>query len=136
MTTQPVPDGTAAVVPESQSLCRADANPGVNATSKPTSSRPQQGDLPDLASLQMIIDDPVTACHGPPIQQPSMGAKPEGVQDEQVEDAAVSHAEKEARNEDVNATTSTPRYRPAYELADASHERLGRGTQPPVLTAK
>jgi hypothetical protein len=129
MTTQPIPDDTAAAVPEPQSL----ANPGVNAASKPISSQQQQGDLPDLASLQMIIDDPETACHGPPIQQPSMGAKPEGVQDGQVEDTA---AEKEARNKDANATTSTPRYRPAYELADASHERLGRGTQPPVLTAK
>ncbi|KAI0284568.1 hypothetical protein BGY98DRAFT_910562 [Russula aff. rugulosa BPL654] len=35
----------------------------------------------------------------------------------------------------ANRTAPTPRYRPAYELADGAHERLGRGTQAPVLNA-
>ncbi|KAF8500177.1 adenine nucleotide alpha hydrolases-like protein [Russula emetica] len=35
----------------------------------------------------------------------------------------------------ANRAAPTPRYRPAHELADAAHERLGRGTQAPVLNA-
>jgi hypothetical protein len=134
MTTQPVSDRSATAAPEHESLICADANP---APSKPISTPRQQGDLPDVASLQMIINDPVTACHGCPVQQAFEEAEQERAQDGQVEDTAASIArEKDARNEDAGPAASTPRYRPAYELADAAHERLGRGTQPPVLTAK
>jgi hypothetical protein len=128
-TTQPVSGGSANQI-------SADANPGVNTPTKSISVQ-QQGELPDVASLQMIINDPVTACHGAPIQQPPIEAKQEGAQDRRGEDTATSLVkEKDGRNEDANSAASTARYRPAYELADAAHERLGRGTQPPVLTAK
>ncbi|KAI0249781.1 hypothetical protein BJV78DRAFT_1224822 [Lactifluus subvellereus] len=130
MTTQPVSDGSATVAPEPNSVFCADVNPSSAIyPPKSTSVRRQQGELPDLASLQMIINDPATACHGPPEQ--------EGAQGGRAEDRAVPPTtDKDAPNEDANPATGTPRYRPAYELADAAHERLGRGTQPPVLTAK
>jgi hypothetical protein len=121
---------------QSATLTCADANPGVSAPPKSVFVQ-QQGELPDVASLQMIINDPATACHGPPVQQPSMETKQDGAQDRRVEDKAASPAkEMDVRNEDANSAANTARYRPAYELADAAHERLGRGTQPPVLTAK
>ena len=128
MTTQPVSDCSATVEPDS--VFRTDANPSTISPPKPTSGQRQQGELPDLASLQMIINDPATACHGHPPEQ-------EGAQGGRVEDLAVPPTmDRDAPNEDADPATSPPRYRPAYELADAAHERLGRGTQPPVLTAK
>lgn len=76
----------------------------------------------------MIANDPVTACHGCPIQQaiatPEQ-AEPGVPQDGHVGDSHVA----------ANCAEPTPRYRPAYELTDAAHERLGRGTHAPVLNA-
>lgn len=78
----------------------------------------------------MIVSDPVTECHGCPVQQAAAEKAKQGVpQDDCVEgDVGNSH-------EAANRATPTPRYRPAYELADGAHERLGRGTQAPVLNA-
>lgn len=93
--------------------------------------QPEQGDLPDVSSLQMIASDPVTACHGCPIQQ-AIGtpgqAEPGVPQDGRVGDDCDSH-------DAANRAEPTPRYRPAYELTDAAHERLGRGTHAPVLNS-
>ena len=96
----------------------------------------EQGDLPDLTSLEMIIADPVTACHGCPIQAIMGGGQAESgaPQDKRVEDPAVAPpGDSGAAYDDAKHAAPAPRYRPAYELADAAHERLGRGTQPPVL---
>jgi hypothetical protein len=82
----------------------------------------------------MIADDPKTAC---PVQQAVLDAEraeSSGPQDGRVEGSAVASAgDNGASCHDANH--AAPRYRPAYELADAAHERLGRGTQPPVLNA-
>jgi len=101
----------------------------------------EQGDLPDLKSLEMIVSDPVTACHGCPIQEILSGGQgesgaPQGSQDGRVEDSAVAPpGDSGAAYDDAKRAAPAPRYRPAHELADAAHERLGRGTQPPVLNA-
>ena len=106
---------------------------------KPSSVPQEQGDLPDLTSLEMIAADPATACHGGPIEQNIAGvgqAESGGPQDRRVEDSAVAPADDNgASYNDANRAAPAPSYRPAYELADAAHERLGRGTHPPVLNA-
>ena len=133
MTTQSAFDGLAIVAHDPDSICCAtDDDPSAIPPPPPKrmSAPRQQGELPDLASLQMIISEPGMAC---PIQHPEQ----EGAQGGRVEGVAVRPAtEKDAPNQDVNGATSGPRYRPAYELADGTQERLGRSTQPPVLRAK
>lgn len=133
MTTQSAFDGLAIVAHDPDSICCAtDDDPSAIPPPPPKrmSAPRQQGELPDLASLQMIISEPGMAC---PIQHPEQ----EGAQGGRVEGVAVPPAtEKDAPNQDVNGATSGPRYRPAYELADGTQERLGRSTQPPVLRAK
>jgi hypothetical protein len=115
---------------DSKSPCSADSEPSGTSLPKPLSPQREQGDLPDVTSLQLIISDPVTECHGCPIQQAGAEKPKQGVpQDGCVEeDVGNSH-------DAANSAAPTPRYRPAYELADAAHERLGRGTQAPVLNA-
>ena len=87
----------------------------------------------------MIIADPVTACHDEcPIQEILSGEQGESgaPQDRQLEDPAVAPSgDGDAAADDAKRAAPAPHYRPAYELADAAHERLGRGTQPPVLNA-
>jgi hypothetical protein len=108
----------------------ADTEPSGTSLPKPLSTQREQGDLPDVTSLQLIVSDPVTECHGCPVQQAAAEKAKQGVpQDGCVEgDVGNSH-------DAANRTAPTPRYRPAYELADGAHERLGRGTQAPVLNA-
>lgn len=85
----------------------------------------------------MIISDPVTACHGCPIQEAAAksGKAEQGVpRDGHVEDSALPTAGNGGdSHEAAHHSAPTPRYRPAHELADAAHERLGRGTHAPVL---
>ncbi|KAH9027430.1 hypothetical protein EDB84DRAFT_1589054 [Lactarius hengduanensis] len=59
----------------------------------------------------------------------------EAARDELVDDAATADAPAPhyTPNNDASQPAPTPRYRPAYELVDGAHERLGRGTHPPVL---
>jgi hypothetical protein len=134
MTTGPISDVSS---PDSRPSC-PDANPKTSALPRPSSVRQEQGDLPDVTSLEMIIADPVTACQGCPIQEIMGGGQRESgaPQDRQVEDPAVAPSgDGDAAADDAKRAAPAPRYRPAYELADAAHERLGRGTQPPVLNA-
>jgi len=137
MTTGPISDVSS---PDSKLSC-ADTNPKTTALPRPSSVQQEQGDLPDLTSLEMIIADPVTACHGCPIQEILSGGQgesgaPQDSQDRRVEDSAVAPpGDSGAAYDDAERAAPAPRYRPAYELADAAHERLGRGTQPPVLNA-
>ncbi len=116
--------------PDSKSPRCADTEPSGTSLPKPLSPQREQGDLPDVTSLQLLVSDPVTECHGCPVQQAVAEKAEQGVpQDECVEgDVDNSH-------EAAKRAAPTPRYRPAYELADAAHERLGRGTQAPVLNA-
>ncbi|KAI0293922.1 hypothetical protein BC826DRAFT_1013244 [Russula brevipes] len=99
----------------------------------------EQGDLPNLTSLQVIASDPETACHACPVQQAYLDAEQaeQGApQDGHAGDPAVAPSgDNSASNGAADAPASAQRYRPAYELADAAHERLGRGTHPPVLKA-
>lgn len=87
----------------------------------------------------MIISDPETACHGCPVQQAvATDEKAEsGVpQDGRVEDSALPPAGGDDDSpEAASRAAPTPRYHPAFELTDAAHERLGRGTRAPVLNA-
>jgi hypothetical protein len=121
---------SAVTSPDPKSPCYADTEPSGTSLPKPLSTQREQGDLPDLTSLQLIVSDPVTECRGCPIEQAVAEETKQGVpQDGCVEgDVGNSH-------EAANRAAPTPRYRPAYELADAAHERLGRGTQAPVLNA-
>ena len=121
---------TTATSPDSKSPHCADTEPSTSLP-KPLSPQREQGDLPDVTSLQLIVSDPVTECHGCPVQQAAAAEKAkQGVpQDGCVEeDVGNSH-------EAAKRAAPTPHYRPAYELADVAHERLGRGTQAPVLNA-
>ena len=85
----------------------------------------------------MITSDPSTACHDCPIQDAvaTIEKAEAGVpQDGHVEDSALPPAgDGGDSHEAAKHSAPTPRYRPAYELADAAHERLGRGTHAPVL---
>jgi len=121
---------SAVISPDSKSPYGVDAEPSGTSLPKPLSTQREQGDLPDVTSLQMIISDPVTECRACPIQEAFAEKAQQGLpQDECVEgDVGNSH-------EAANRAAPTPRYRPAHELADAAHERLGRGTQAPVLNA-
>jgi len=115
--------------PDSKSSYRANTKPSGTSLPESPSTQREQSDLPDVTSLQLIVSDPVTECHGCPIQQAvAVADKAEqGVpQDGCVEGDAGDSRE---------GANRTARYRPAYELADAAHERLGRGTQAPVLKA-
>jgi len=118
--------------PDSKAPHFADTEPSGTSHPEPLSAQREQGDLPDVTSLQLITSDPATECQGCPVQQAAAEkAKQGGPQDGCVEgDVGNSH---EAANR--TAPAPAPRYRPAYELADAAHERLGRGTQAPVLNA-
>ena len=80
-------------------------------------------------SLQIIASDPETAC-GIPVPQ-TVGVEP--TRNESVGDAAPAPAPHCTSNKDDGLSAPNPRYRPAYELADDAHERLGRTTHPPVL---
>lgn len=135
MTTLPLSDGSAVTSLDSKPHCCANTEPNVTLLSKPPSVQQEQGDLPDLTSLQMIISDPVTACHGCPVQQAVFEVERAELQDRRAEDLAVAPAGDSGALHDADRAAPTPRYRPAYELADAAHERLGRGTHPPVLNA-
>jgi len=121
---------SAVTSPDSKSPFYADTVPSDTSVTKPVSTQREQDALPDVTSLQMIVSDPVTECHGCPIQQAVAEDTKQGApQDGCIEgDVGNSH-------EAANRAAPTPRYRPAYELADAAHERLGRGTQAPVLNA-
>ena len=114
--------------PDSKSPYGADTEPSGTSLPKPLSPQREQGDLPDVTSLQLLISDPVTECHGCPVQKALAEKAKQGAQD--------GCAEGNVGNSDgADHAASTPRYRPAYELADGAHERLGRGTQAPVLNA-
>jgi hypothetical protein len=116
---------------DSQPTHCADGDPDVVLVRKPSSRQDQQGDLPALTSLQIIASDPETAC-GIPVP-PTVGV--EAARNESVGDAgpAPAPAPNCYPNKDAGLSAPTPRYRPAYELADDAHERLGRATHPPVL---
>lgn len=132
MTTQPISDSSVTpVVSDSQP---PHCDPEVVFVRNPSSGQQQQGDLPDLTSLQIIASDPETAC-GIPIQRTVKQFGVEAARDESYGDAATTPAPAPhcTPNKDASLPAPTPRYRPAYELADGAHERLGRGTQPPVL---
>lgn len=98
------------------------------------SEHQQQGDLPELGSLKIVASDPEAAC-GIPVQQTVKRFGVEAAQDELVGDAATATAAPTPHcpNTDACLPAPTPRYRPAYELADDAHERLGRGARSPVL---
>ncbi len=132
MTTQPISDSsdTPVVFDPKPPYC-ADGDPKVVLVRKPSSG---QGDLPELTSLQIIASDPETAC-GIPVQQTVKRFEVEVARDELVGDAATADAPAPhcTPNKDASLPAPTPRYRPAYELADGTHERLGRSTHPPVL---
>ena len=85
----------------------------------------------------MITSDPSTACHDCPIQEAvaaSEKAEAGVPQDGHVEDSPLPPAgDGGDSHEAAKRSAPTPRYRPAYELTDAAHERLGRGTDAPVL---
>jgi len=139
MTTHPISDGSAIPSPNSKPLCCAANNAQtVTLLSNPSSARQEQGELPDLTNLQ-VLSDPDTACHGCPIQQavsetekPVLGVPQNG----HAEGLAVAPAgDDDVSHGDPDRAAPTPRYRPAYELADAAHERLGRSTHTPVLNA-
>jgi len=118
---------------DSKSSYRADTEPsGTTSLPKSASTQREQGDLPDLTSLQMIASDPVTECRGCPVQQAV--ALVDKAEQGAPQDGCVEGDAGDSR-EAANRAAPTPRYRPAYELADGAHERLGRGTQAPVLNA-
>jgi len=98
------------------------------------SGQQQQGDLPELRSLKIVASDPEAAC-GIPVQQTVKQFGVEAARDELVGDAATATAAPTPHcpNTDASLPAPTPRYRPAYELADDAHERLGRSSQLPVL---
>lgn len=117
--------------PDSKSPCCADTKPSGTQVPKPESTQREQDALPDVTSLQMIVSDPVMECRGCPVQQ-AVAEKAQGIpRDGGIEGDVNSH---EAVSR-AAPTAPTPRYRPAYELADGAHERLGRSTQAPVLNA-
>jgi hypothetical protein len=116
--------------PDSKSPCCANTESSGTSLSKPLSPQREQSDLPDVTSLQLIISDPVTECHGCPLQQAAAEKAKQGVPEDECVEGDVGNS-----HDAADRAAPTPRYRPAYELADAAHERLGRGTQAPVLNA-
>lgn len=132
MTPGPVFDGPAVASYVSKPLCEGDTKPNSTSLPMPPSVQREQSDLPEVSSLQMIISDPVTACHGCPIQQAvatNGKAEPGVAEDGCVEDSASPPAGDDGNSrEAADRSAPTPRYRPAYELSDAAHERLGRST--------
>lgn len=134
MTTQPISDTP--VVSDSNPPHCTDGDAKVDLVRKPSS---EQGDLPELKSLHIIASDPETAC-GIPVQQTVKRFGVEAARDEVVGDAGTASAKDNdapaphcTPNNDAGLPAPAPRYRPAYELADGAHERLGRSTHPPVL---
>ncbi|KAH9171105.1 hypothetical protein EDB89DRAFT_1974228 [Lactarius sanguifluus] len=131
MTTRPISDSSA-------TPAASDSKPPYCANGDPKDVLVQpssgQGDLPDLTSLQIIASDPETAC-GIPVQKTVKRFESEAARDELVDDAATADAPAPHHTpiNDACLPAPTPRYRPAYELVDGAHERLGRGTHPPVL---
>jgi hypothetical protein len=115
-------------ITDSKSPRYADTEPSGTSLPKPLSTQREQGDLPDVTSLQLLVSDPVTECHECPVQQAAAEKAKQGVP----QDGCVEGDDGNSR-EAANRAAPTPRYRPAYELADGAHERLGRGTQAPVL---
>lgn len=137
MTTHSISDTP--IVSDAKPPYCVDGNPKVVLVHKPSSGQQKQGDLPDLTSLQIIASDPESAC-GVPVHQTVKRFEMEAARDESVGDAATASVKENdapaphcTPSKDANQPAPTPRYRPAYELADGAHERLGRGTQPPVL---
>jgi hypothetical protein len=132
MTTQPISDNPATPVVSDSTKPPYCANgaPEVVLVRKPSSGQQQPGDLPEIRSLQIVASDPEAAC-GIPVQQTVQPFGVEPARDELVGDAAT--APYCTPNKDANLPAPTPRYRPAYELADDAHERLGRSSHPPVL---
>lgn len=116
--------------PDSKSPCCANNEPSGTSLPKPLSPRREQSDLPDVTSLQLIISDPVTECHECPVQEAVAEKAKQGVPEDECVEGGVGNS-----HDAANRAAPTPRYRAAYELADAAHERLGRGTQAPVLNA-
>ena len=131
MTTQPVSHSSASPVGSNSPTQCVDGDSKVVLIRKPSPRQDRQGDLPDLMSLQIIASDPETAC-GIPVPQ-TVGV--EAARNESVGDAAPAPAPAPhcTSNTDAGLSAPNPRYRPAYELADGAHERLGRATHPPVL---
>ena len=132
MTPGPVFDGSAVASYVSKPLREDDTKPNSTSLPVPPSVQREQSDLPEVSSLQMIISDPVTACHGCPVQQAVATdgkAEPGVAGDGCVEDSASPPAGDDGNSrEAADRSAPTPRYRPAYELTDAAHERLGRST--------
>ncbi|KAI0305361.1 hypothetical protein B0F90DRAFT_1703849 [Multifurca ochricompacta] len=139
MSAQPTSNGSTIVASDSKPSCCAKADPKIVFLPPPTSVPQQQGDLPDLASLQVIVSDSGTACHGCPIQEAfveaSQQAHDKREENLSVEPAKDSSAPNYISNDESGLPVRSPHYRPAYELADGTHERLGRGIHPPVLKA-
>jgi hypothetical protein len=140
MTTHSVSDDSAIASPDSNPPCYADDSQSKTTfLPEPSSLEQEQGDLPNLTSLQVLVSDPATECHACPIQQAFIEAEQaeQGApQDGHIEAPAVAPSgDNSASNGAADTPASAQRYRPAYELADAAHERLGRGTHPPVLKA-
>lgn len=132
-TKMPIFDDPPTTSPNSKPACCAGKSTSLP---KPTSVQQEQGDLPELSSLEMLVSDPVTACHGCPIQQAVATDEKAESGDGRVDDSALPPAGGDDDSpEAANRAAPTPRYRPAYELTDAAHERLGRGTHAPVLNA-
>ncbi|KAH9063263.1 adenine nucleotide alpha hydrolases-like protein [Lactarius vividus] len=132
MSTRSISDSSATpVASDSKPPYCANGDPNGVLVRKPSSG---QGDLPDLTSLQIIASDPETAC-GIPVQKTVKRFEAEETRDELVDDAATADppAPHDTSNNDASQSAPTPRYRPAYELVDGAHERLGRGMHPPVL---
>jgi len=136
MSTHSVSDGSAIPSPNSKPSCCANHAQKVIFPANPSSAQQEQGELPDLTSLQVIASDPDTACHGCPIQEAISEAESGVPQNGHAEGLAVAPVgDNGASHGDATHAAPTPRYRPAYELADAAHERLGRSTHTPVLKA-
>ncbi len=141
MTTQPISDSsTTPIVSDSTSSRCTDGDPKVVLVRNPSSRPQQQGDLPELTSLQLIASDPETYC-GVPVQRAVKRFEGEEARDGLAGDAAAASRKDNdgpashcTPNKDADLPAPAPRYRPAYELADGAHERLGRTAHPPVLT--
>ncbi|KAI0267281.1 hypothetical protein BC834DRAFT_968807 [Gloeopeniophorella convolvens] len=140
------PEGLVIVASNPDFVCFGDSDPKTLFLPKPTLPQglPKEEDgLPDLASLLTAPGMSGGTCQdcACPIQQAFMDVEeqyaPEVVQDKRVEALVVLAQDDDTTcfspPDDASFGTSDLRYRPAYELVDGAHERLGRGTQPPVL---
>lgn len=136
MSTQPIsiPDNSATpVVSDSKPPYCADGNPEVVLVRNPSPGQQQQGDLPELTNLQILASDPTTACG---VLGQNQRKRLEATRDGLIGligDAAMATDPHCTPNKDASLSVPTPRYRPAYELVDDAHERLGRSSHPPVL---